>query len=61
MPQRPKNVKTAVQGAELNRSEGVLERALPEAEAGEDRHSKIDAAAKDFMSKNANLLKKLAE
>lgn len=61
MPQRPKNVKVVIEGDEPRGAVDAFAQARSVAEDAEARRAMIDAAAQDFMSKNAKLLKKLAE
>lgn len=61
MSQKPKNAKVVIAGEEPRGGVDGFAQARPATEASEDRRAKIDAVARDFMSKNAKLLKKLAE
>lgn len=61
MSQKPKNAKVVIDGDEPRRGADGFEQARPAAEASEDRRAAIDSAAKDFMSRNAKLLRRLAE
>lgn len=59
MSQKTENTKVVIGGDDLKRVGVAL--AKPAFKASTDRRAKIDAAAQDFMSNNATLLKKLAE
>lgn len=61
MSQEPKNVKVVIDGDEPKGTADGFAQVRPAAEANEDRRAMIDAAVNDIMSKNAKLLRKLAE
>jgi len=61
MSQEPKNVKAVIEAGEPRGTADAFAQARPATEADEERRVMIDAAVKDIMSKNAKLLKKLAE
>lgn len=61
MSQRPKGMNVMINDGEPIEGAEDFAEARPDAEAEAERRAKFEAAAKAFMTKHAELLKKLAD